>query len=177
MDSTLRLSSPNVSKTAPLSCNRRMCVVIQTIPSTAFWDRQPPLIQMILPLFFLLASLLQHYGSEAESSHVSKFHPPGVKEQNGEFSLHFVTCRQVVERNTGITLSMFILTGLEAILWKCTSCFSLNGDEWAFHSAQTALSRIGSAKLPFTFKVYPCMFKGENPLKFQVPRETFSPWS
>ncbi|XP_078116259.1 platelet-derived growth factor C isoform X1 [Sander vitreus] len=60
-----------------------MHVVIQTIPSTALCDRQPPLIQMILPLIFLLASLLQQYGSEAESTHVSKFHPPSVKEQNG----------------------------------------------------------------------------------------------
>lgn len=42
---------------------------------------------MILPLLLLLASLLQQYGCEAESSHVSKFNPPGVKEQNGEFSL------------------------------------------------------------------------------------------
>ncbi|XP_034038000.1 platelet-derived growth factor C isoform X2 [Thalassophryne amazonica] len=38
---------------------------------------------MILPLLFLLASLLRHYGCEAESSHVSKFHLPSVKEQNG----------------------------------------------------------------------------------------------
>ncbi|XP_037531514.1 platelet-derived growth factor C [Nematolebias whitei] len=38
---------------------------------------------MILPFIFLLASLLQHYGAEAESSHVSKFHLPSVKEQNG----------------------------------------------------------------------------------------------
>lgn len=42
---------------------------------------------MILPLLLLLASLLQQYGSEAESSHISKFNPPGVKEQNGEFSM------------------------------------------------------------------------------------------
>ncbi|XP_017272903.1 platelet-derived growth factor C [Kryptolebias marmoratus] len=38
---------------------------------------------MILPLIFLLASLLQQYGTEAESSHDSKFHLPSVKEQNG----------------------------------------------------------------------------------------------
>ncbi|KAG7517414.1 platelet-derived growth factor C isoform X1 [Solea senegalensis] len=38
---------------------------------------------MILPLLFLLASLLQKYGSEAESSHVTKFHLPSVKQQNG----------------------------------------------------------------------------------------------
>ncbi|KAF7228610.1 platelet-derived growth factor C isoform X2 [Nothobranchius furzeri] len=38
---------------------------------------------MILPLIFLLASLLQHYGAEAESSHVSKFLLPSVKEKNG----------------------------------------------------------------------------------------------
>ncbi|KAI3351466.1 hypothetical protein L3Q82_020317, partial [Scortum barcoo] len=73
---------------ALVSCKRRMCVVIQTIPSTALRDRQPPLIQMILPLLFLLASLLQQYGSEAESSQVSKFHPPSVKEQNGVQDSH-----------------------------------------------------------------------------------------
>ncbi|XP_005726548.1 platelet-derived growth factor C [Pundamilia nyererei] len=60
-----------------------MCVVIQTVPSTELCDRRLPLIQMILPLIFLLASLLQQYGSEAESSHVSKFPLPSVKEQNG----------------------------------------------------------------------------------------------
>ncbi|XP_026212960.1 platelet-derived growth factor C isoform X2 [Anabas testudineus] len=60
-----------------------MCVVIQTDPSAALRDRQLQLIQMILPLLFLLASLLQQYGSEAESSHVGKFHLPSVKEQNG----------------------------------------------------------------------------------------------
>uniref|UniRef100_A0A3B4ZN73 Platelet-derived growth factor C n=1 Tax=Stegastes partitus TaxID=144197 RepID=A0A3B4ZN73_9TELE len=65
-----------------------MCVVIQIIPSTALCDRQPPLIQMILPLLFLLASLLQQYGSEAETSHVSKFHLPSVKEQNGVQDSH-----------------------------------------------------------------------------------------
>ncbi|XP_056899546.1 platelet-derived growth factor C [Takifugu flavidus] len=43
---------------------------------------------MILPLLLLLASLLQQYGSEAESSHVSKFNPPGVKEQNGVQDSH-----------------------------------------------------------------------------------------
>ncbi|KAF3838747.1 hypothetical protein F7725_010515 [Dissostichus mawsoni] len=82
------LSSPNVSKTALVSCKRRMCVVIQTITSTELCDRQPPLIQMILPLLFLLASLPQQYGSEAESSHVSKFHTPSVKEQNGVQDSH-----------------------------------------------------------------------------------------
>ncbi|XP_034545160.1 LOW QUALITY PROTEIN: platelet-derived growth factor C [Notolabrus celidotus] len=65
-----------------------MCVVIQTTPSSALCDRHPPLIQMILPLLLLLASLLQHYGSEAESSHVSKFHLPSVKEQNGVQDSH-----------------------------------------------------------------------------------------
>ncbi|XP_039976764.1 platelet-derived growth factor C isoform X3 [Xiphias gladius] len=64
------------------------CVVIQTIPSTALCDRLPQLIQMILPLLFLLASLLQQYGSEAESSHVSKFNLPSVKEQNGVQDSH-----------------------------------------------------------------------------------------
>ncbi|KAK2904435.1 platelet-derived growth factor C [Channa argus] len=43
---------------------------------------------MILPLLFLLASLLQQYGSEADSSHVSKFHLPSVKEQNGVQESH-----------------------------------------------------------------------------------------
>ncbi|XP_034740136.1 platelet-derived growth factor C isoform X2 [Etheostoma cragini] len=43
---------------------------------------------MILPLIFLLASLLQQYGSEAESSNISKFHPPSVKEQNGVQDSH-----------------------------------------------------------------------------------------
>ncbi|XP_029021574.1 platelet-derived growth factor C [Betta splendens] len=43
---------------------------------------------MIRPLFILLASLLQHYGSEAESSHVGKFHLPSVKEQNGVQESH-----------------------------------------------------------------------------------------
>ncbi|XP_076004999.1 platelet-derived growth factor C isoform X2 [Genypterus blacodes] len=37
---------------------------------------------MILPLLLLLGSLLQ-YGSGAESSHISKFHLPSLKEQNG----------------------------------------------------------------------------------------------
>lgn len=119
VDSTLRLSSPNVSKTALVSCKRRMCVVIQTIPSTALSDRQPPLIQMILPLLFLLASLLQQYGSEAESSHVSKFHPPSVKEQNGEFLLLFVTFRNVIEHKPGsfphITKCSFLL-GLHSFI-------------------------------------------------------------
>lgn len=85
VDSTLLLPSPNVSETALVSRKRRTCVVSQTIPSTALCP--PPLIQMILPFIFLLASLLQQYGSEAESSHVSKFQPPSVKEQNGELSL------------------------------------------------------------------------------------------
>lgn len=44
---------------------------------------------MILPLLLLLASLLQQYGTEAESSHVSKLHIPAVKEQNGECSIGF----------------------------------------------------------------------------------------
>ncbi|XP_034454480.1 platelet-derived growth factor C isoform X2 [Hippoglossus hippoglossus] len=65
-----------------------MCVVSQTIPSTAPCDRLPPLIQMILPFFFLLASLLQQYGSEAESTHVTKFHLPSIKEQNGVQDSH-----------------------------------------------------------------------------------------
>uniref|UniRef100_A0A3P8UYU2 Platelet-derived growth factor C n=1 Tax=Cynoglossus semilaevis TaxID=244447 RepID=A0A3P8UYU2_CYNSE len=43
---------------------------------------------MILPLLFLLASLLQHYGSEAESSHVTKFHLPSIKELNGVQDSH-----------------------------------------------------------------------------------------
>ncbi|XP_029368476.1 platelet-derived growth factor C [Echeneis naucrates] len=43
---------------------------------------------MILLLLFLLASLLQQYGSEAESSHVSKIHLPSVKEQNGVQDSH-----------------------------------------------------------------------------------------
>ncbi|XP_061580876.1 platelet-derived growth factor C [Cololabis saira] len=44
---------------------------------------------MILSFIFLLASLLQQYGTEAESSHVSKFHLPILKEQNGvQDSLH-----------------------------------------------------------------------------------------
>ncbi|XP_024285275.1 platelet-derived growth factor C [Oncorhynchus tshawytscha] len=38
---------------------------------------------MILPLFILLVSLLQKHGSEAESSHISKFQQPSLKEQNG----------------------------------------------------------------------------------------------
>lgn len=79
--------SPNVSPRAPVSCQRRVCVVIQTIPSNSALCSPAPLFQMILPLLLLLASLPQQYGSEAESSHVSKFNPPGVKEQNGEFSV------------------------------------------------------------------------------------------
>ncbi|KAK2848851.1 hypothetical protein Q5P01_008685 [Channa striata] len=43
---------------------------------------------MILPLIFLLASLLQQYGSEAESSHVSKLQLAGVKELNGVQDSH-----------------------------------------------------------------------------------------
>ncbi|XP_077388429.1 platelet-derived growth factor C isoform X2 [Festucalex cinctus] len=44
---------------------------------------------MIPPSFLiLLASLLQPSGSEAQSSHVSKFHPPGGKEQNGVQESH-----------------------------------------------------------------------------------------
>lgn len=62
----------------------------KTFPQTALCDRQPPLIQMILPLLLLLASLLQQYGSEAESSLVSKFNPPSVKEQNGKFLVLFI---------------------------------------------------------------------------------------
>lgn len=77
--------SPNVSPRAPVSCQRRVCVVIQDHPSNSALCSPAPLIQMILPLLLLLASLLQQYGSEAESSHISKFNPPGVKEQNGEF--------------------------------------------------------------------------------------------
>ncbi|XP_070994142.1 platelet-derived growth factor C-like [Oncorhynchus clarkii lewisi] len=38
---------------------------------------------MILPLFILLVSLHQKHGSEAESSHISKFQQPSLKEQNG----------------------------------------------------------------------------------------------
>lgn len=83
--------SPNVSPRAPVSCQRRVCVVIQTIPSSSALCWPAPLIQMILPLLLLLASLLQQYGSEAESSHVSKFNPPGVKEQNGEFSVLYMS--------------------------------------------------------------------------------------
>uniref|UniRef100_A0A8D3ABK3 Platelet-derived growth factor C n=1 Tax=Scophthalmus maximus TaxID=52904 RepID=A0A8D3ABK3_SCOMX len=62
--------------------------MIRTVPSTAPCDRPPPLIQMILPFLCLLASLLQHYGSGAESSHVTKFHLPSVKEQNGVQDSH-----------------------------------------------------------------------------------------
>ncbi|XP_061142749.1 platelet-derived growth factor C-like isoform X5 [Syngnathus typhle] len=44
---------------------------------------------MIPPSFLiLLAWLLQPSGSEAQSSHVSKFHPPGGKEQNGVQESH-----------------------------------------------------------------------------------------
>lgn len=38
---------------------------------------------MILPLLILLASLLHRHGTEAESSHISKFQHPSLKEQNG----------------------------------------------------------------------------------------------
>lgn len=79
--------SPNASPWAPVSCQRRACVVRQIIPSNSALCSPAPLIQMILPLLLLLASLLQQYGSEAETSHLSKFNLPGVKEQNGEFSL------------------------------------------------------------------------------------------
>nr|XP_020463120.1 platelet-derived growth factor C isoform X2 [Monopterus albus] len=43
---------------------------------------------MILPLIFLLASLLQQYGSEAESTLASKVQLPVVKEQNGVHDSH-----------------------------------------------------------------------------------------
>ncbi|XP_012732371.1 platelet-derived growth factor C [Fundulus heteroclitus] len=46
-------------------------------------DREPPLIQMILLLLFLLASLLQQHGTDTESSNVSKFQLSSVKEPNG----------------------------------------------------------------------------------------------
>lgn len=79
---------------------------------------------MILPLIFLLASLLQQYGSEAESSHVSKLNPPSVKEQNGEFPSLFVTFRKsyLIEHKlqyfSRTYNDMLILTGLGAILLK-----------------------------------------------------------
>ncbi|XP_053735306.1 platelet-derived growth factor C [Synchiropus splendidus] len=59
-----------------------MCV-IRPVPFAARCDRHPPLIQMILPALLLLATLLQQYGSHAESSHIGKFHLQSVKEQNG----------------------------------------------------------------------------------------------
>lgn len=60
-----------------------MCV-IRTVPFAARTDRHPPPTQMILPaLVLLLASLLPHYGSRAESSHVGKFLLQSVKEHNG----------------------------------------------------------------------------------------------
>ncbi|KAM9375669.1 platelet-derived growth factor C [Pholidichthys leucotaenia] len=43
---------------------------------------------MILPFLFLLPPLLQQHGSEAESSHVNKFHLPSIKEQNGVQDSH-----------------------------------------------------------------------------------------
>ncbi|XP_055783352.1 platelet-derived growth factor C-like [Salvelinus fontinalis] len=58
-------------------------MVILNVSSTVFCNRCPPLIQMILPLLILFVSLLQQHGSEAESSHVSKFQQPSLKEQNG----------------------------------------------------------------------------------------------
>ncbi|XP_067104108.1 platelet-derived growth factor C [Osmerus mordax] len=58
-------------------------MVIQNVPSTVLCDRLSTLIQMILSLLLLLASLLQQHGSEAESSHISKFQHPSLKEQNG----------------------------------------------------------------------------------------------
>lgn len=76
---------------------------------------------MILPLLFLLASLLQQYGSEAESSHVSKFNPPDVKEQNGEFSILFITAIKSVQLDVNANISHShnetrILTRFKAIL-------------------------------------------------------------
>lgn len=59
-----------------------MFVVIQT--RVQLCDRQLPLIQMILLLIFLLASLLQQYGTEAESSDVSKLQLSSIKEPNGK---------------------------------------------------------------------------------------------
>ncbi|CAB1452125.1 unnamed protein product [Pleuronectes platessa] len=91
-----------------------MCVVIQTIPSTAPCDRQPPLIQMILPFFFLLASLLQHYGSEAESSHVTKFHLPSIKEQNGVQDSHQE--KIITVSGEGMVQSPDFPTGIPGIL-------------------------------------------------------------
>ncbi|KAM4732277.1 platelet-derived growth factor C [Anableps anableps] len=58
-----------------------MFVVIQT--RVQLCDRQLPLIQMILLLIFLLASLLQQYGTEAESSDVNKLQLSSIKEPNG----------------------------------------------------------------------------------------------
>ncbi|XP_010898120.2 platelet-derived growth factor C [Esox lucius] len=58
-------------------------MVIQNVRSTVLCNRRLPLIQMILPLLILLLSLLQRHGLEAESSHISKFQQPSLKEHNG----------------------------------------------------------------------------------------------
>ncbi|KAL0974320.1 hypothetical protein UPYG_G00218780 [Umbra pygmaea] len=58
-------------------------MVIQYFQSTVLCNRHLPVIQMIHPLLILLLSLLKHHGSGAESSHISKFHQPSLKEQNG----------------------------------------------------------------------------------------------
>ncbi|XP_054887156.1 platelet-derived growth factor C-like [Poeciliopsis prolifica] len=58
-----------------------MFVVIQT--RVQLCDRKLPLIQMILLLIFLLPSLLQQYGTDAESSDVSKLQLSSIKEPNG----------------------------------------------------------------------------------------------
>ncbi|XP_061143114.1 platelet-derived growth factor C-like isoform X1 [Syngnathus typhle] len=60
---------------------------------------------MIPPSFLiLLAWLLQPSGSEAQSSHVSKFHPPGGKEQNGD--RHFGQYRPLLLTDIDVTTAL-----------------------------------------------------------------------
>lgn len=139
VDFTLRLSATNVSKTALLSSKQRLCMVILNVSSTVFCNRCPPLIQMILPLLILFVSLLQQHGSETESSHVSKFQQPSLKEHNGKLRVFNVCLAVTFNRgwvgNKGQfshihSCSYINFQNSNLHLLQSTSCLSLNSNEW-----------------------------------------------
>nr|XP_057918046.1 platelet-derived growth factor C isoform X2 [Doryrhamphus excisus] len=84
VDSTARPCAPDVPEAAAAAATPVPLLIPKPPSPTLHVLPLPPLIQMILPsLLILLASLLQQSVPEAQSSHVSKFHLPSVKEQNG----------------------------------------------------------------------------------------------
>lgn len=165
-------------------------MVIQNVPSTVLCNRRSTLIQMILSLLLLLASLLQQHGSEAESSHISKFQHPSLKEQNGKCKLYVSYKVFTTFFHWLVNLMYKYLSSLYIL--QFTHCLhpGFKRTRFTTHILLTFKRQWMRAliwfkqhypgkevEITFTFQVYPCVFKRENPLKFHVPRERFSLWS